>query len=464
MKEKKTVIKFGGSNLKSIESLEQIIKVVESYNKPVIVVVSAFYGITDKLVSIVKNNGRDHKQTEVFIEYLHAFKLEVIDKCISNPDLKAEVKNILNFRIGKLRTLIEEMKYKKNKTSDTILSYGELLSSLIITYLLKNNYLEAEEKLPEQIGLISDGRFGNATIELTQSANKVQKSLVEDKIFVIPGFYGISERGEVTLLGRGGTDYSAASIASCINAQSLDVWKDVDGFMSANPKFVNHAKKIETLSYNEAAELAYFGARILHPGTIEPLQAKSIPLQIFNITKQTDAKKPCSVINGKTRMIRDRIKSVTYSEDFAILKLKGSSVGIKPGILAKVATILDEHNINIKSVITSQIAINLLLSKNDLIKAKALTTGLCDSDIKTLKSYSGIALIAAIGEGITRKHGIAAKVFNSIAGVGINVQMIAFGASQVSSYFIVDIEDMKRTIQVIHREFFAVPGEVFTYI
>ena len=153
---------------------------------------------------------------------------------------------------------------------DRILSYGEKLSSLLLTIILKYNGINADECLPEDMGLLTDGEFRNATIDFEGSIPNVEKALKEDKVYVVPGFYGISQEGKVTLLGRGGSDYSAAGIARCVRAESLDIWKDVNGYMTADPKMVDAPRRVRKLSYTEAAELSYFGAKILHPRTVEP--------------------------------------------------------------------------------------------------------------------------------------------------------------------------------------------------
>ncbi|NOZ45805.1 MAG: aspartate kinase [Chlorobi bacterium] len=455
MQNSKIVVKFGGSNLKTIPDINKIVRVVQSYNQPIVIVVSAFYGITNKLLGLI-NNITAH-DINSFLEWLINKKVNIIKSIINDKTLKIQTIKELNNRIGNLKSLLFELKSNVENKSvlDAILSQGEILSSLIITAVLKENNINASEVFPEHIGLITDGKHKNASVKLSVSEKQVKQTLSANKTFVIPGFYGISPEGKITLLGRGGTDYSAASVANCINAKSLDVWKDVDGFMSANPKFVNNAQKIKSLTYDEAAELAYFGAQILHPGTLEPLQLKNIPLQIFNIKKQLYDSNPKSIINGKSRIINNRIKSVTYSENFSFLKLKGASVGIKPGILAKITTILEQNDINIKSVITSQIAINLLLSRSDINKAAKLIQTLNNQDIQEIELHKNIALIATVGEGITEKYGIAAKVFTTVANNAINVQMIAFGASRVSSYFIVDLIDKEKTIKAIHKAFFG---------
>jgi len=165
------------------------------------------------------------------------------------------------------------------------MSFGERLSAAIMTSLLQDRGVGCEEVTPEDMQLITDGEFGNAEVDFSASNETVKNRLLGEKTAIVPGFYGVSKEGKVTLFGRGGSDYTAASIASCIGAESLDIWKDVDGFRTADPKLVTDTHGIHQLTYTEAAELAYFGAKILHPRTVEPLMAQRIPIRIFNIAK-----------------------------------------------------------------------------------------------------------------------------------------------------------------------------------
>jgi aspartate kinase/aspartokinase/homoserine dehydrogenase 1 len=235
----------------------------------------------------------------------------------------------------------------------------------------------------------------------------------------------------------------------------LDVWKDVDGFLSADPVIVENTRNVGHLTYSESAELAYFGSRILHPRTVEPLKEKNIPVKIYNIRNVTDVSKPLTIISEKGNITREVIKSISYSDDFGIVKLGGSGVGVKPGILARITSALDHANINIKSVITSQIAINILLDINDLKRAETLIRNEEIRGIEKISAISEISVVAVVGEGLTTHYGIAAKTFKSVAEKGINIDIISFGASHVAAYFIVNNANKAETVRAIHDEFFV---------
>lgn len=453
----KIVVKFGGSNLKKKEDIQRLVKIVKNYNQPIIIVVSAFYGVTNKLADLLSNINKGNNTDKPFTSFLEKINKEFIETNFPDKEAGNRVMEEIRDRLKELEKLYTGLSFLGEvfqSVEDNIMSYGEKLSSLVLTRLLQSCGLSCKEVFPEDIPLLTDGEFGNGTINLKASCQAVKEKLGGDKTYIVPGFYGVSEKGKITLLGRGGTDYAAAAISHCIDARSLDIWKDVDGFKSADPKLVPAAKRLKKISYNEAAELAYFGARILHPRTVEPLIEKKITIRIFNVKETGKNPEPGTEITSADNIRTGIIKSVTYNEDFCILRLHGPGVGMKPGILAKITTRFDYAGVNIKSVLTSQTAINFLLSKNDLLKAHKITMKLGLVTVSEMQIIDDISVIATVGQGILEKHGLAAKIFGAVGKEGINVEMISVGASKVCSYFMVKSSDKIRAIRAIHREFF----------
>ena len=451
------VVKFGGSNLKSLSDIKQILDVTRLYHQPLILVFSAFYGITDELTGVIERCRENQRDIHDFTEKIRQIKYEIFDNYIDDPELNEEAKKSIEQRFDELQKKLMGIHYIGDIPDflrDEILSYGERFSSLIFSYILRANGYACKELLPEDIPFYTDGEYRNATIETELSRDHFKKYL-DGTLYVIPGFYGVSRENKVTLLGRGGSDYSAAAIANCINAESLDVWKDVDGFLSADPGIVENTRNVGYLTYSESAELAYFGSKILHPRTVEPLREKNIPVNIYNIRNITDISKPLTFISKKRNVSREVIKSISYSDDFGIVKLGGSGVGVKPGILARITSVLDQANINIKSVITSQIAINILLDIQDLKRAESLIRNAEVRGIESISAISDISVVAVVGEGLTTQYGIAAKTFKAVAEKGINIEMISFGASHVAAYFIVNNAYKAETVKAIHDEFFV---------
>lgn len=453
---KKIVVKFGGSNLKSKEDIGKIIKTIRAYNRPLVIVVSAFYGITNYLTEGLETVRNDENHIAQMIAFLKNMKRDSLEENISEEKLRASAYEQVKERLDELEKYLMGIHYIgeiPDFVEDRVLSYGEKLSSLMLSLILQSHGIDAVEAMPEDIGLVTDGAFSNASIDFENSRNKVKDSLSKDKIYIVPGFYGISPDGKVNLLGRGGSDYSAAAITSCIEGESLDVWKDVNGYMSADPGLVSGAIRVNHLTYNEAAELSYFGAKILHPRTVEPLLESSIPVRVFNINHagQID---PLSEIGPEDPQAQSSLKSVTYSDTFAILRLEGAGVGIKEGILAKVTSLFDNNRINIKSVVTSQTAINIYLESPDLERAVSLLETNTPHTITSVIPQDNLSIIALVGDGLIHSQGLAYKMIGAVAEQGIDLKIVSIGASDSAAYCVVDRNDREEAVRVIHRTFF----------
>jgi len=288
-----------------------------------------------------------------------------------------------------------------------ILSYGERLAVLLLSYLIKEKGKRSLPMEADNIGMVTDQSFENATALLPEVNWNLVKNVapfVNDGIIpIITGYFGQSKEGKITTFGRNGSDYSAAVVANALDAKVLEIWKDVNGFMSTDPKIVKEAKNIDRLSYYEAAELSYFGAKILYPRTVEPLIAKGIPLHIKNLC---DPGLRGTLIQNGSKELKNIVKSITYNRNISVLKIYGPGVGYKPGIIERISRVEE------------------------------------------------VALVSVVGKGLLKRHGVAAKVFSAVARENINVEMISSGASEVASYFIVLEKDLEQTIRAVHKEFF----------
>jgi aspartate kinase len=237
-----------------------------------------------------------------------------------------------------------------------------------------------------------------------------------------------------------------------LQADMLEVWKDVSGFMSADPKVVSEAQHIPVLSYEEAAELAYFGAKILHPRTVEPLRRKKLDIAIKN-TLDPDAEG--SLITARSPRPKTGVRSVAYDTDIGILKVHASGVGARPGVLARVSNQLTENGINIKSVVTSQTCISILLERKDLESGYNALKSLKPRPYQRIEKLENVALVSIVGDGLVHRKGIAARCFTAVARCKINVEMISFGPSRAALYFIVKNRDLNNAVNSIHSTFFS---------
>ena len=455
------VIKIGGGCLKDTETIEHIINLITTRGHGNIFVLSALNGVTDTLIDGMSEALANEDSIPNIISHLRNKHTLVARRLFPNCEGLKEFGRDLEKSLSELDRLYYGLNFTREITPrmrDIISSYGERFSVVLFSSALRCRGISATYQMPHEIGMYTDGKFGDATANLSKTTNNLQANLTplldEGMILFIPGFFGISEAGDITTFGRGGSDYSAAVVAVAMEAELLEIWKDVDGFMSADPKFVPEAQLIPVLSYEEAAELSYFGAKILHPRTVEPIRKNKLNISIKN-TMNPDG--PGSLITARSPRPKNVIKSVTHDTDMGILKIHASGVGARPGILAQVAGQLTESGINIKSVVTSQTCISLLLARKDLDAGREALKSLRPRVFRRLEKVDDVALVSIVGEGLAKREGIAARCFAAVAACRVNVEMISFGPSRVALYFLVRTRDLHSAVNAIHSTFFSAP-------
>ena len=454
------VIKIGGGSLKGRKNIEQILDLVAERGRGHVIVVSALGGITDMLIDGMAQALKDEEAIPSIMSVLKNKHMLVARHVIPSGKFIQKYTRDLNDHLGKLERLYYGLNFTREitpKMTDMIGSFGERLSADLLSTALRSRGLKATYRMPHKIGLVTDGKFGDATANLQKTSHNLRQQLLplikEGMIVFVPGFYGVSETGDITTFGRGGSDYSAAVMAAALNAEVLEVWKDVPGYMSADPKFVPVAQLIPLLSYDEAAELSYFGAKILHPRTVEPLRKLGLAIAVKN-TMNPDA--PGSLITSRCPQSKNVIKSVAHDMDIAILKVHASGVGARPGVLARVSSAITGSGLNIKSVVTSQTCISFLLALKDLDKAYQAVRLMSPRPYRHLERIQNVALVGIVGKGLLRRKGIAARCFTAVAERNVNVEMISFGPSEVAVYFLVRNKDLQKAVEAIHTSFFDV--------
>lgn len=451
------VMKFGGGCLKNGKDFLDVAGIIKNEKNGLIVVVSAVYGITDYLIEAMQKALVSEKEIERIVEKIKEIHFTICEE-ILKKETKIWVRTEIESRIEKLRKNLYGICYTHEITDSLramILSYGERFSTFLLAGVLRSEGIDAEPFESDKIGIVTDESYDNATANLPLVEKNLKSSLLpflEKKVIpVVSGYFGRTPQGKVSLFGRNGSDYSASVVAYAIDASSLEIWKDVDGFMSADPKIVKNAKLLEKLSYSEAAELSYFGAKILHPRTVEPISLKKIPLIIKNMK---EPEKPGTLISHEKEEIENIIKSVTFNRQISILRIQGAGVGCKPGIISEIGRKLSEKKINIYSIITSQTCINLIIDRNDSEESFKCLKSLEGGVIERIDRIENMALVAVVGEGIARKEGIAGRVFSAVAKEGVNIEMMSGGASDVAYYFIVKENQLEKVINAVHSEFF----------
>lgn len=469
---RKIVVKFGGSNLKTAADVKRSAAVAVAYRRPLVIVVSAFSGVTDTLIRALDDSVLSLEEGDAVLSRLRALHLEAIETHLGPGVERERTVAAIEERLAELGRLLRGVHYigaAPDFVRDATLAAGERLSAPIVAAVLRAAGLDAACAMPEEIGLVTDGRFGNASADLARCSDAVGRALAGERTAVVPGFYGIGNEGKITVFGRGGSDYTAAVIARCVGAESLDLWKDVDGFLSCDPRIAPDSMTIPTLTYAEAAELSYFGAKVLHPRTVEPLEDDGIPIRVMNVERFSGTIEPYTMVGGKrpaedlqvpgagktARGTEPVVKSVASTQDAAIVRLEGPGVGSRPGILARATGRLDAAGVNIMSVITAQTCINLLFKKTDLERALAVLRAESVPGVLAVEALEDLAIVAAVGSGIRDRIGVGAQVLGAVADAGVNVVLAQAGASPVAVYVIVRAADREASVRAIHDAIMA---------
>jgi aspartate kinase len=453
-----TVMKFGGGCLKDGSAFAKVGKIIGQQRR-IAVVVSAVSGVTEILLAAIEQAKRSEKNIPGIMTRLTQKHWAIIAELgLANREKQRLLKTV-HCQLTQVRRLLTGIAYHGDLTPAVrakLLSYGERLAARLLAGLLACRGTRALALDAHRAGICTDDNFENASIDRERTrknlAAKVGPLLRTGTVPVISGFFGRGTNGAVTLLGRNGSDYSAAAVAYALKAARLEIWKDVDGFMSADPALVETARLLETISFAEAAELSYFGAQILHPRTVEPLAGTKTRLFIRNL--KLPESPGSEIVAGRSGREKD-VASITANKKLANIRVHGAGIGSKPGLLAGVSSLLATANINIHSVLTSHTCINLLLDAGDgrrsLQRLKAMANGV----IKRIDLEEHLALVGVVGDRIMEKEGIYARIFSAVAREKINVEMAAAGASAVACYFLVKRSDLDRAVRAVHDEFFA---------
>ncbi|MFA5795427.1 MAG: aspartate kinase [Candidatus Brocadiia bacterium] len=455
------VLKFGGASLKSPAAFRDVARIIINTKGDKAVVLSALNGVTDSLLGFIRTcSSKPSSQAQIkrFVQNLKTRHFDILKTALGKKAIRPETVRSLNLNLSKLERLFYGVSYVEevsNRTQDFIISFGERLIVLVMAEVLQSLGARAEPLEADKIGMITDGDFGKASAILPLATRSLRHNLMpiikKNAVPLITGFFGCDRYQRTTTFGRGGSDYSASVVAYALDADQLEIWKDVDGFMSVSPEIVRSGHLLDVLSYDEAAEMAYFGAEILHPRMVEPAMLKKIPIIIRNTF---NPKHKGTAIVAQGYKSRDIVKGIAYDRNIAILKIHGAGVGYKPGVLQDITASIVNRGLNIKSVITSQTCINILLAKDDLESAYQALTKARINVIEHLEKVKGIALVGIVGEGLVRAKGLAAQVFKAVADEDVNVEVISAGASSVAYYFIIKDKFIKRVVRAIYLQFF----------
>ena len=453
------VLKFGGTSVGTLEGIKNIKKIAENEELPIVVVVSALKTVTNNLIKVTnlaKDGNEDYKEvlTEI-IKTHHDYIDSLITEAQKAEALKKQLDVLLDELAGILRGVFL-IKDVTQKISDAIVSYGERCSSRIVQAFVDNSTLYDSREF-----IFTEKKGATSAVNFVATNKAICEKFANEKsIAIVPGFIASDlHSGITTTLGRGGSDYTAAIIAAALNASVLEIWTDVDGFMTADPRIIPSAYTIEHLTYSEATELCNFGAKVIYPPTIFPVFAKKIPLYVKNTFHpefngsviSDDADTNC--LNG--------IKGLTSINDTSIINVSGMSMVGVIGINKRIFSILAENGISIFMVAqtSSETSTSLCLTHDDAIKAKNVLERELAKEIQTgalnpIEIIDNLATIAVVGEPMKHKLGIAGKLFSVLGRNGINVVTMAQGAQEMNISLVVEKPQLSKALSVIHDSFF----------
>lgn len=452
-------MKFGGTSVGSVNSILNVKKIVEAEQEPVIVVVSALGGITDKLIATSQMAAGGDSGYEVALAEIKKRHIDMIETLIPDGGQKENLLLIANQLLTELGGIYQGLYLIRDlsaKTLATIVSYGERISSRIVTTLIdgaewfdSRNFIKTEQK--QHCKHILDSELTNRLVCETFARLP--------KVALVPGFISSDKyTGEITNLGRGGSDYTASIIAAALEADCLEIWTDVDGFMTADPRVISSAYTINELSYVEATELCNFGAKVVYPPTIYPVCHKNIPILIKNTFKPEGAG---TIISSETKDGQKAIKGISSINDTSLITVQGLGMVGVIGINFRIFKALAQNGISVflVSQASSENSTSIGVRNEDAVLACEVLNAEFAKEIEmgelgTVTAEMNLATVAIVGENMKHTPGIAGKLFGTLGRNGINVIACAQGASETNISFVVARESLRKTLNVIHDSFF----------
>jgi aspartate kinase len=462
----RVVMKFGGASVDNGANFGYVAQIIDSYAKDheVTVVVSAMAGVTDQLILYSEKcrKGIEKNEIEDFLRKLLKRHLKAARESIEDKSILKEVEKKLTEITEELERVLAGISLLKElslQAKDKVMSFGERLSTPILWGAVKSLNISTVYLTGYGAGIVTDDRFGNARPIWDMSMERIRGILLplltEGNVLIISGFIAETEDGLITTLGRGGTDFSAVIIGAAIEAEEIIFWKETTGVLTTDPNIEPNAQTIPTLSFAEAMELAYFGAKILHPKCLQPIMnGRNILVRVKN-TFEPNAEG--TVIVANTEKIENVAKAVSVLFNAGIIEIGGADMIDTPGVAARVFGAFEKAGTNVIMISqsSSEANISVVVSRSDIRKTVKVLKDTFDLKhlIKYIRSEDDLCVIGVVGEGLKGTPGVAARVFQAVAAKGVNVRMIAQGSSELNISFVVKETDGALAVQALHEAF-----------
>lgn len=457
------VLKFGGTSVGSVNAIRQIRDILEERVREdkLWVVVSAFGGTTDLLLKSGQLAAAGDDSYKEYLGQMEKRHLEAVRELMPlqvQSGLLSQVKTGCN-EIEDICSGIFLLGEMTARSYDKLLSYGEWLSSVIIASSFKALGLDCEWKDSREL-ILTDSRFGQAAVDMQESFQRIQQfqQASSAKLVILPGFIARNAQGVTTTLGRGGSDYTAAILAAAAGASLLDIWTDVSGMMTADPRWVPNARIIPSISYQEAMELSHFGAKVIYPPTIQPVLARQIPIRIKNTFAPSD---PGTLISNNPEKNGNMIRGISSINNIALLSLEGSGMIGVPGFAKRLFESLSSAGINVILITqgSSEHSICVGVEAQHAEAARkavdeAFAAEIAFKKVEPLVVEKDLSIVALVGEQMKSHTGVSGKMFGVMGRNGVNVRAIAQGSSEKNISAVVATADVRKAINVLHEEFF----------
>ena len=468
------VLKFGGTSVGSVESIKQVIEIIDTHRRngdQIAVVFSAMGGITNQLIEIGRmaiSGEPDYMELVRRIEDRHFNVVKALIPVKEQGKVVAHVRGIVNELEDLLRgvSLIREL---TPRTHDLITSFGERLSTTVITECVRSRGIPAQFCDARQL-IKTDAQFGHAEVNYTLTNELIQDHFAKNSdrpgtaIQMITGFIGSTEKNETTTLGRGGSDYTASIIGAALNADIIDIWTDVDGMMTADPRKVPNAFNIPTITYAEAMELSHFGAKVIYPPSLQPAFAQNIPVRVLNTFNPTHEG---TVVSRTADRRQYTITGISSIDDIALVNLQGSGMIGVAGVSAKLFGVLAAHKISVIliSQASSEHSICFAIDPRGAEEVKAIldaefATEIEQGHIDSVAIERDLSVIATVGEGMKKSSGIAGKLFSVLGKNGVNIVAVAQGSSEINISVVINRNNLSKALNALHNIFFQSEARV----
>ncbi len=448
------VLKFGGTSVGSAANIKRVKDIVQAQQDDVVVVVSALGGVTDKILKAATNaaSGTNNFHTE--LTEIRTQHDETIKELFNGSGVVQEIVAELLDELEQILTGITLVGELTAKTLDRIAGIGERISSHIVAH-----YISAVRKDSSEF-IQTDSNFGKATVDFTVTNQQIQETLAGfTGKAVVPGFISKNKKGEFTTLGRGGSDFTAAIIAAALDVEILEIWTDVNGFMTADPRVIRKAYTIPELTYSEAMELSHFGAKVIYPPTILPVYQKGIPIQIKNTFEPENP--GTKIVKGVKNGFDRPIKGISSISGITLLTIQGIGMVGVTGISMRLFTALASVNVNVIliSQASSENSISIAIDEKAIEIAEyairqEFEREIANGQVNKIELERNVSVVAIVGENMKETTGIAGKLFSTMGKSGVNIIAIAQGASELNISWVVKNEELRKTLNVVHESFF----------